>query len=293
MYSSYKKQQVLHEGWRRYIKEEAPAKVPAKVPAIGQMQTAIADYKEKGCMWDYENSTGMKVFFDITTFLNKNQTGFGQLIIAGNTLANFMKGKIKGATASANHVGIIFSDGSIFHATRDDTGVSFQPSIPDMLENPHQYIILDLGGDENKLRAACQDLLKELSQHIDPSKAYDDRGIARQIPIVGKLLAHLPFAKEQNEYSYYCSELVANVLVRAEFMKAEELASRVLSEQLGAADELSPTELYDLISSKAKLIKSVCKTPQAQQQAQTEPVQPTRIQQPRIAKPERFFESKK
>ncbi len=59
-----------------------------------------------------------------------------------------MKGKIQGATASANHVGFIFSDGSIFHATTDKAGpgVSFQDSIPDMLENPHQYIILDLGG---------------------------------------------------------------------------------------------------------------------------------------------------
>jgi len=280
------------ENWRKYINEEAPA--------ISKMQPEIADYKERGCMWDYANSTGMKVFFDITTFFNKNQSGFGRAIIAVNTFANFMKGKIKGATASANHVGFIFSDGSIFHATTDKAGpgVSFQDSIPDMLENPHQYIILDLGGDENKLKQVCQDILKELSKNIDPAQAYDKRGIVRQAPLIGKLLAHLPFAKEENEYSFYCSELVANALVRVGFMTAEQLASRVLSEQLGAADELSPTELYDLIASKAKLITSVCKTSQAQpeQQAQEKPVeQPQAQQQPqaRVARPERFFESKK
>lgn len=254
MYSSYKKQQKLHEGWRSYLKEEAPA--------ISKLQPEISDYQDRECMWDYAGSNGMKVFFDVTTFFNKNQTRFGRGIIAVNTLVNLVKGKIRGATASANHVGFIFSDGSIFHATTDDTGpgVSFQPSIPDMLKNPHQYIILDLGGDEGALRKVCEDMLKELSQHIDPAQAYDRKGIARQVPLLGKLLAHLPIAKEENEYSFYCSELVANALVRVGFMTAEQLASRVLNEQLGAADELSPTELYDLIASKAKLIGTSCKT---------------------------------
>lgn len=287
MFSSYKKQQVLTEGWRKYLKEEAPA--------ISQMQPEISDYQERGCMWNYADSTGMKVFFDITTFSNKNQTFFGKLIIGVNAVNNILKGKIRGATAAANHVGIIFSDGSIFHATNDDTGVSFQESLPDMQNNPHQYIILDLGGDENKLKQACQEILKELSQHINPSKAYDMRGIARQTPLIGKLIAHLPVAKEQNEYSYYCSELVANALVRVGFMTAEQLQAKVLNEQLGSADELSPTELYDLLASKAKLVGTSCKSDRQAPQMQTPqaPQQPQAKPQARVAKPERFFESKK
>ena len=285
MYNSYKKQQELYESWRKYLKEEAPS--------ISKMQPEIADYRERGCMWEYADSTGMKVFFDITTFSNENQNNFGKAIIAVNAIANIMKGKIRGAMAAANHVGIIFSDGSIFHATNDDTGVSFQPSIPDMQNNPHQYLILDLGGDEKKLKKACEDMLKELSQHIDPSKAYDKKGIVRQTPFsIGKLLAHLPIAKEENEYSYYCSELVANALVRVGFMTAEQLQAKMLNEQLGSADELSPTELYDLLASKAKLIGASCKsdrqTPQEKpKQTQAEPAKD------RGFKPERFFESKK
>jgi len=284
MHNSYKKQQKLYESWRKYLKEEAPS--------ISKMQPEIADYQERGCMWDYADSTGMKVFFDITNFSNKHQNFFGRAIIAVNAITNLMKGKIKGAMAAANHVGIIFSDGSIFHATTDDTGVSFQSSIPDMLINPHQYLILDLGGDEKKLKKSCEDMLKELSQHIDPSKAYDRKGIARQAPLIGKLLAHLPIAKEENEYSYYCSELVANALVRVGFMTAEQLQAKMLNEQLGSADELSPTELYDLLASKAKLIGVSCEsdrqTPQAQpKQIQAEPPQT------KFVKPERFFESKK
>jgi hypothetical protein len=75
-------------------------------------------------------------------------------------------------------------------------------------------------------------------------------------------------------------------------MTAEQLQAKMLNEQLGSADELSPTELYDLLASKAKLIGASCKsdrqTPQAQpKQTQAEPAQA------RVVKPERFFESKK
>ena len=252
MFSSYKKQQKLHEGWRRYLKEEAPA--------ITSVHSEIEDYKKRGCKWNYKNSTGMKVFFDVTSFSHENQSFFGKAIILGNAIQKTLKGEMKGAMGAANHVGFIFSDGSIFHATTDDAGpgVSFQPSIPDMDNNPHQYVILDLGGDEGKLRKACQDILEELSKNVNPAQAYDKRGIARQIPLIGKLLAHLPIAKEENEYSFYCSELVANALVRVGFMTAEQLQARMLNEQLGAIDELSPTELYELIAPKASVTGVVC-----------------------------------
>ncbi len=273
------------ESWRKYINEEAPA--------ITKMHSQISDYKKRGCKWNYETSKGMKVFFDVTSFSHENQTFFGKMIIAGNAIQKALKGQIKGALGASNHVGFIFSDGSIFHATSDETGVSFQPSYPDIEQNPHQYVIVDLGGDEQKLKQVCQSILNELKeQNVDASKAYDWKGIKRQIPVIGKLLAHLKTAKEENEYSFYCSELVANALVRVGYMTAEQLVARVLSEQLGQADEISPTELYELIAPKSNVIGVVCEIEPQQQQPEQQP-QAQQQPQTRTVKPERFFESKK
>lgn len=239
------------EDWRKFLKED--------VPSIESMNFEIEDYQRRGCTWDYASSKGMKVFFDITSYSHEHQNAFGKAIIIGNAIGRISVGQFKGAMSAANHVGFIFSDGSICHATNGGgIGVNFESSIKDMQKNPHQYVVLDLGGDENGLKQVCQDMIEELSKFYEPSQAYDWKGIARQTPLIGKLLAHLPFTREENEYSYYCSELVANALVRVGFMSAEELAARTLKESLGATDELSPTELYNLISKKATLLKASC-----------------------------------
>jgi len=297
MYSSYKKQQVLHEGWRRYIKEEA-------AEPISNVHAKIKDYTKNQCTWDYQKSNGMKVFFDISSVGDNFDAGsyiFGPGIIAQSALTKIARGKIRGALGAANHVGIIFKDGTIFHATSDKTGVSFQQNYTEINEKPHQFVVLDLGGDEAMLRQACEEIYELIKSNIDPSQAYDWKGIVRQIPLLGPLLKHLYVAKEKGvgKYKFYCSELVANALVKAGFMTAVELKDRLLKEneedELDEADEISPTDLYDLISPKAQLVKPSCKITQAEAEPQQSPqsqAEPAKAQT-RAVKPERFFESKK
>ena len=93
-------------------------------PDLKQASEIARELKEKNCQWDL-SQPGIKIFFDVTSFNHELQKFFGKLIIIGNVISKALKGQFKNSTASVNHVGFIFSDGSIFHATNDNVGVQF------------------------------------------------------------------------------------------------------------------------------------------------------------------------
>lgn len=194
---------------------------------------------------------GVKVFFDITGVFGQGQTWFGR----GIQLINKIKhGDLKGA----NHAGFILSDGRILDAVTE--GVGFRDG-SEIKENPQNYIIFNLGGSEEKLVAAYNELAKVI-------KSYDMGGIARQIkqkfPRLWKLFNRFKNVeekfKETGQEEFYCSEFVANLLARLGIISVDELVKANVDEeltQLDSADELDPTQLYKLIKSKAKLVDIV------------------------------------
>jgi len=256
------------KNWKPILNEEAPD--------LKQASEIARELKEKNCQWDI-SQPGIKVFFDVTSFNHELQTFFGKAIIVGNIISNALKGKFKNSTASANHVGFIFSDGSIFHATNDNIGVQFVSNFQDISKNPETYFVMNLGGSESTVRAVCQDMFKKIEQSKSESmksqSTYDMKGIVRQIPIIGKIIAKFKFGKETSNYSFFCSELVANVLVRAKRISYEELKIKNLRPEsyigdkpineeltgLDISDEISPTELYEMLAPIASNVPVICK----------------------------------
>ncbi len=224
---------------------------------------------------------GIKVFFDITRFnvspivfdilgkmgLRKlvdkipqsikskinpdQQTSFGSGIQIINKL-------IHGDLEGANHAGFILSNGQILDAVTQ--GVGYRDGT-EIRENPQNYIIFNLGGSEEKLKSAYEELKKII-------KSYDKPGIARQIrqkfPKLWNLVARFKNVekkfKETGQEEFFCSEFVANLLARVGIVSVDELVKANVNEELTAldhADELDPVQLYRLIKTKAKLVDIV------------------------------------
>ncbi len=196
---------------------------------------------------------GIKVFFDITGAFSyrQGQTFFG----TGIQLVNKI---VHGDLKAANHAGFVLSDGRILDAATNGVGIKDGSEIE---KNPQNYIIFNVGGSEDKLIAAYNDLKKGI-------KGYDSAGIARQVkqkfPKLWGLLNRFKNVedkfKEDGQEEFYCSEFVANLLARLGIINVNELVKANVSEDLSgidSADELDPTQLYGLIKSKAKLLDIV------------------------------------
>jgi hypothetical protein len=196
---------------------------------------------------------GIKVFFDITGAFayNQGQTRFGTGIQLINKIVH---GDLKGA----NHAGFVLSDGRILDAVTSGVGIRDGSEIE---KNPQNYIIFNVGGSEDKLIAAYNELKKVI-------KGYDTSGIVRQIkqkfPTLWKLFNRFKNVedkfKEDGQEEFYCSEFVANLLARLGILNVNELVKANVSEELSgidSADEIDPTQLYKLIKSKAKLLDIV------------------------------------
>jgi hypothetical protein len=152
----------------------------------------------------------------------------------------------------------VLSDGRILDAATNGVGIKDGSEIE---KNPQNYIIFNVGGSEDKLIAAYNDLKKGI-------KGYDSAGIARQVkqkfPTLWKLFNRFKNVedkfKEDGQEEFYCSEFVANLLARLGIINVNELVKANVSEDLSgidSADELDPTQLYGLIKSKAKLLDIV------------------------------------
>jgi hypothetical protein len=221
--------------------------------------------------WDVNNSK-IKVFLDITSWFGKNQDLIGRGIIGIGAFQNWMKGKFKHSTEIVNHIGFIFSDGRIFHATtaksgEDHKGVTFQTGqkYQEIISDPTNYMVYELPGDEKNIEDVANKLLKKIEDYLaqksiipeeekqvnQPGAFYDIPGLKRYV--IGGLVRPEP----KNDLKFYCSELVANLLVRSKTITYEELKSLHTNESLDKYDEVSPTELLNLVMAKgdpAKLI---------------------------------------
>ena len=217
---------------------------------LHEIDPVIKD-KESG-QWKID-VPGIKVFFDITGAFSygQGQTVFGTGIQIINKIKyNDLKG--------ANHVGFIMSDGRILDAVV--AGVGFRDG-SEIKENPQNFIIFNVGGSEDKLIAAYNEMKNVI-------KSYDKAGIARQIkekfPGVWAIYNFFKKSdekfKETGQEEYFCSEFVATLLARLGIVSINDLMMYRLYEELTAldiADEIDPVQLYKLIKSKATMLDIV------------------------------------
>lgn len=216
---------------------------------LGKVKKHIQDLG--ACKWNVKE-TGIKIFFDVTPVSSMIRPGSTDKSIfgVGISFAAMLTNKVLHAV---NHVGFILSDGSIIHATTGKGVV--RESGDDVVNNPRNYIIVNVGGSESDLINKFETLKKTLYTDKD---SYDWKGIVRQFPIFGKLLARFKWS-ENKPYRFFCSELVANLLVRCGIIKFDELAS--IHEKLTGLDkydEVDPTKLFLLVKDKAELCPVVC-----------------------------------
>lgn len=272
------------------------------------------NFSSKKCVWDLSASTGIKILFDVEGLWGniRSFSMAGVSIIVGNWL-KFLKDEgisnITSKIAAATHTGFIFSDGTVFHASSGregagEFGLGFTKEYTQkIINNPQNYLILDLGGDENQLRNLCektleisksQDTNKLLTQELGSHKiykGYDYGGIIRQMQQIvgnGKIgqwvaaLQGYSNSKESHPYSFFCSELVANLLMKLniiqpnyfnnfksfKFPHENPITEKEIKENLDAlekvineADEVSPSELFKALAKykNTKVLASDCK----------------------------------
>lgn len=228
-------------------------------------QYSDASVSENQCRWDI-TQPGIKIFFDITGFSDEEQNVFGKGIILRGAIANWFKGKFKNSLNVVNHVGFVFSDGSIMHASNHGTGVMEEPADSEdainIMSKPKQYTVLNLGGDENSIREQGRGLISKISDAYKTSNKskslYDFKGIGRQL--VGSFLSKWIF-KEKDSYQFYCSEFVANLLTLSNIISVHDL-KKITNESLSELDkydDVTPTELFKLIVKKGgKPVNLIC-----------------------------------
>ena len=234
----------------------------------------IDQVAKEGEKWNIKEK-GIKVFFDITRIDKKawfqkfgiknpdKQTFFGNLIQIGNKLKH-------NDIAGANHAGFILSNGKIIDATTD-YGVAIRDG-SEIVERPHNYIIFNVGGDENVLLARFNKLKKYIRAkriakgEFDKTKSYDMGGIKRQakeilskVPVLNYLTNRVLNAEETNNDQYYCSELVANLLVQSGVLSLQDLGGAPEKTNEGVSDldkydEIDPSSLFKLIAAKSTLV---------------------------------------
>jgi len=213
------------------------------------------------CKWDLSTSE-IKIFFDITPtskMSDLNSKWFSLIGVTINKVAQIQHDVL----TPVNHVGFILSNGDAIDAD-PKTGMSIK-KLEDFKTNPGHYICVSVGGAESILISKFNELKKVAGEE----GGYDKAGVIRKIPILGTILKRLNLAKETDSKKFFCSELVANLLVRCNIIKFEEL--KALSEKttgldqfdeidptLDQFDEIDPTQLYEMIKGKAKTLPVVC-----------------------------------
>ena len=225
---------------------------------IGSYRDYISKFNSEGKIVDidwYINNDEIKVFLDITTISDREQTLFGKGIILWGAIKSWIKGKFKNSLNKVNHIGFVFKDGYVLHATITGRGIQFE-KYDDVIENPNSYMIYNLGGNEKDIRQLGENLLKDIDKSgMDKigkeAPLYDTGGVMRQM--LPKWLSNL-FFKEETNSKFYCSELVANLLVSAKVISLDEL--KMVKENLSEVDyydEVDPTKLYGLLIDKGRI----------------------------------------
>lgn len=240
----------------------------------------------KSFKWDL-SSNEIKVFLDITSYSHPEQTFFGKGIIGFAAFMDMISGKYKKEKnlrfEKVNHVGFIFKNGEVLHATTTGKGVDFE-SYPDVISKPDCYLVYNIGGSEDEIRRLGKELISKISKVVEEKKCskcsgkgkvldgrrfvtcdgcdgtgesaerYDFKGIARQVlpDWINRI-----FLAEKSEYKFFCSELVSNLLVRSKTMTFKQLKDLHINEErsndLAKYDEIDPTKLYKFIIKKGEM----------------------------------------
>ena len=221
------------------------------IPDIKQANAApIKD--GSNCKWDLSTSE-IKIFFDVTSTSKMSaltSKWFSFLGVIINKVAT-IKHKV---LTPVNHVGFILSDGNVIDAI-PDKGISIRKLDDDDFDtNPGHFICVSVGGAESDLISKFNELKKAAGEE----GGYDTAGVVRNIPILGTILKRLNLAQETNNKKFFCSELVANLLVRCNIIKVEELKKLSEYDEADQFDEIDPTQLYEMIKGKAKTLPIVC-----------------------------------
>ena len=233
--------------------------------------------------WDISKH-GIKIWFDITPYDDPSQTPYGKLLILANTMRD-LKDRYKGddwnnTLVAANHVGFIFSDGRILHATsefksKEPNGVQYEDingeHVKDINDNPKFYVMFNIGGDEKDVEKYGNNVIEYIIKQGTYGKSYDWSGIDRIFPSLkpilnstngGKFNQGMDDNDDDEKNTFYCSQFVAYILVKIGVVTLEEL--RNLRRINGDLDpnindyDVNPTDLYELVSklgNKLKLIK--------------------------------------
>lgn len=167
---------------------------------------------ESRYVYDLAASREIKIFFDITHPLDVEQTPVGRAV--------------QRATRSLiNHVGFVFSDGTILHADKSGTtGVRLERP-PRPLATSQYRVLAITGTDEEAVLRLAHD------RRLIGAK-YDAEGA----------LGHVCRFVRDNHDEWYCSELVTHVLLLLGIVHVAGVAA-----DLHAIDNVTPRQLYEMV----------------------------------------------
>lgn len=224
---------------------------------------------ESKCVWDI-SSKNIKVFFDITPLLSRRQNFVGISIILFGVFKLWYRKTFgspyeqpKIVSGIVNHTGFIFSDGQVLHST-GAIGVTFDNSYREVItKNPSHYIIVEIPNtSEEDVREKGIKLINQL-QKEGSKNTYNFSGIFRQLGFPESWIQK--FA-EKGFSKFYCSQLVANLLVRSKTFSIWDLKKIFQYEKdineglINKYDQLNPNSVMDLVVSKGgKIVPYVCR----------------------------------
>lgn len=249
----------------KHIKSFSTYMITESVESIEDIVKLLNTKNQK---WDISES-GIKIFFDVAPFDSPDQTPYGKLLIMANTVKDlvdrYKKNDWNNLLVASTHVGFIFSDGSILHATSEfgskKNGVMFEDitedHAKDIQKHPKDYIIFNLGEDENDVIEMGEEIIEYIKKHKEYDKDYDWAGIRRIFPMLNDVLDPKDGKKftqgnkdtlHDPKKDYYCSELVMYILLKLKLITKKDLLKiKDITANINHYD-ITPTELLELIN---------------------------------------------
>ena len=237
------------------------------------------DRNTENLKWDI-SEPGIKIWFDITPYEDESQTPYGKLLILANTMrdlkSRYKNDEWKNTLIASTHVGFIFSDGRILHATSEFkskgmNGVQYEDMngehVKDINDNPRFYVMFNIGGDEKDVEKIGNDIINYMIKMGTYGKSYDWSGIDRIFPDLKSVLNSSNGDEfnqgmddnDDEKDTFYCSQFVAYILVKMGIVTLDEL--RILRTVNGDLDpnlndyDVNPTDLYEYVSKIGKKLK--------------------------------------
>ena len=242
---------IIESQLRNIIRQELMQILQEKAPDIANLKTTSEIE-----MCDYDLSVpGIKIFLTLPSPTSGKEQFRNRVLIQGRDIVrNIFKGNL--SAASVHHVGFVFNDKTTLEP------IVFIPNNPTI--TPDKCIILLIKGTtkahEDAIRQRGEDLIKFHENMETPQgQRYNYAGLVEKIPFIGSILKNVAPRKLN---TYYCSQLVADLLATVGVVTVEQLKkAKSLSEtqeEIYENSALSPSELYDMIKDKAEVLQPAC-----------------------------------